>query len=495
MVNLINSKLFLILFSSILTGLAQHFSILGFITWFSLTPFILVLMQIDSYKEVVKYSFIWGFFYNLISVYWIATNIGTVFFIGCISMILTVFVLSVNSILVSLIWIKIKKYFSFNSLYFLPFVWISIDYLRTYGSLGFPWINLANTQTNYFFLIQNAEIFGIYGITFWIILINCLFVALFYNKIKSHLIIVVLLFPFLSGFVLYSRLDINKDESIKASLVQPNVTLFNKSQPNYAKKNLDYLIEKTNFSILDGSNLIIWPESAVPFYNLQDPVTLDYLSKKLFNNNDVSLLSGDITYVNNQIFNSSVLLNKDGISEIYHKQRLVPMGEYVPLSNIFTSLRNINFGQTNFSIGIDDVLFEVNDKKFSSLICFESTFPEINRRHADMGADFFVYLVNDGWYTSIPEPRQHAKQSIFRAIENRKSVLRCANTGITMVVSPSGEVEQQTKLNTQDVITTFISKANTITFYTKFGNIFVYLMLTITMLLFAYSLYKNENNN
>ena len=64
-----------------------------------------------------------------------------------------------------------------------------------------------------------------------------------------------------------------------------------------------------------------------------------------------------------------------------------------------------------------------------------------------------------------------------------------------MVVSPAGELEQQTKLNTQDVITTFISKANTITFYTKFGNIFVYLMLTITMLLFAYSLYKNENNN
>jgi len=495
MVYLINSKLFLVLFSSILTGLAQHFSVLGFLAWFSLAPFILVLIQIDTFKETIKYSFIWGFVYNIISVYWISTNIGTVFFIGCISMLLTVLILSFNSIIVSIIWLKIRKCFSFNSLYLLPFVWISVDYLRTYGSLGFPWISIANTQTNYFYLIQNAEIFGIYGIAFWIVLINCLLLSLFYNKIRIHTIIIVFLLPFLSGFILYSRLNIEVDESIKASLIQPNVTLFNKSKPSYAKKNLDNLIAKTNSSILEGSNLIIWPESAVPFYNLQDPITLEYISKKVFKTEDVFLLSGDITYVNNRIYNSSVLFNQKEISNIYHKQRLVPMGEYVPFSDIFTSLQNINFGQTNFSIGIDDVLFDVNGQKFSSLVCFESTFPEINRRHANLGADFFVYLVNDGWYTSIPEPRQHAKQSIFRAIENRKSVLRCANTGISMVVSPTGKIDIKTQLNTEDVITTFISKTNTITFYTKYGNIFIYLMLIITVLLLMYSIYKNEDNS
>ena len=131
----------------------------------------------------------------------------------------------------------------------------------------------------------------------------------------------------------------------------------------------------------------------------------------------------------------------------------------------------------------------------STISLVKSTFPEINRRHSYKGADFLVYLVNDGWYTSIPEPRQHAKQSIFRAIENRKSVLRCANTGISMIVSPTGEVEQQTNLNVEQVITTFISKTNTITFYTKYGNIFIRFMLIITMILFFYSLYKNEDNS
>ena len=192
MVSLINSKLFLVLFSSIFSGLAQHFSVLGFLTWFSLVPFILVLIQIDTFKETIKYSFIWGFVYNIISVYWISTNIGTVFFIGCISMILTVLILSINSIIVSIIWLKLRKCFSFNSLYLLPFVWISVDYLRTFGSLGFPWISIANTQTNYFYLIQNAEIFGIYGIAFWIVLINCLLLALFYNKIRIIIIIILI---------------------------------------------------------------------------------------------------------------------------------------------------------------------------------------------------------------------------------------------------------------------------------------------------------------
>jgi apolipoprotein N-acyltransferase len=334
-----------------------------------------------------------------------------------------------------------------------------------------------------------------YGISFWVVLINCLILALFYNRLNIIKIIFVFFSPFLLGFLLYSRLDVYIDESIKASLIQPNVNLFDKSNAGYAKKNLDNLIEKSNLSLLDGSNLVIWPESAIPFYNLQNPITLEYISKKVESDSNIFLLSGDITYFDDKIFNSSVLVDNGVISTVYHKQRLVPMGEYVPLSYYFKKFQEINFGQTNFEAGVNDVIFEAGDHKFSSLICFESTFPEINRRHAKKGAQFFVYLVNDGWYTTIPEPRQHAKQSIFRAIENRRSILRCANTGISMIISPLGIVEQQTSLNKEDVITTFITKTNTITFYTKYGNIFVYLMLLITMILFFYSVYKNENNS
>ena len=180
---------------------------------------------------------------------------------------------------------------------------------------------------------------------------------------------------------------------------------------------------------------------------------------------------------------------------MYHKRQPVPLAEYVPLSSTFNYLKSLNIGSANFSKGEEDKVFRIDGVAFTSMICFESTFPEINRRHAKKGADYFIYLVNDGWYTKITEPRQHTKQSIFRAIENRNTVLRCANTGITAVIDPSGIIREKTELNSENVITTFIKKTNRITFYTLYGNVFAYLMLTITCMLFLISFYKHEEKN
>jgi len=493
MVYLRNNKIFLIILSGFLTGISQHFQSLGFLAWFSLAPLFFVFIQIHSYKKIVKYSFLWGLTYNLISVYWIALNIGTNIYVGTLSMIITVLILSLNTIFIGVVWFEIKKFLNVKAIYTLPLVWTYIEYIKSYGVLGFPWISLANTQTEYFYLIQNAEYVGIYGISFWIVMINVFVYKLVNKPIRKYLFrfLIALIFPFISGFLILMNIELYENNEFKVSLIQPNISLDDKWDPKFAKKNFDNLIAKTKISIDEGSALIVWPESALPSQYGNNHSNIN----SLFNGNDVHLLLGDVTRENDKLYNSSVLLNKEGIKQIYNKKQLVPMGEYVPFSNYIKVLQNINLGQGNFSSGVNDVIFTVNNNKFSSLICFESTFPDINRVHAKKGADFFVYLVNDGWYTSIPEPRQHAKQSIYRAIENRKSVLRCANTGLSMVISPLGEILKQTELNTEDRITTFISRTNTITFYTKYGNVFAYLMLIITMILLFYSIYKNEKNN
>ena len=149
MVYLQNNKLFLVILSGFLTGLSQHFSSIGFVNWFSLIPLIIVYTQIPSYKKIVIYSFLWGFTYNIITVYWIAFNIGTNIYIGTLSMVITVLILSVNTVLVGVIWFKIRNLLKNKFIYALPLVWVSIEYIRSYGVLGFPWINLANTQTKY----------------------------------------------------------------------------------------------------------------------------------------------------------------------------------------------------------------------------------------------------------------------------------------------------------------------------------------------------------
>ena len=128
-------------------------------------------------------------------------------------------------------------------------------------------------------------------------------------------------------------------------------------------------------------------------------------------------------------------------------------------------MKNVNIGVANNSSGAEDVVFNLDGKKFSSLICYESTFPEINRRHVKKGAQFITFLVNDAWYTTWPEPEQHAKQSILRAIENRKSVVRCANTGISLVINPLGEITERLDLNLDGSITTNINTNNYIKRY------------------------------
>ena len=240
--------------------------------------------------------------------------------------------------------------------------------------------------------------------------------------------------------------------------------------------------------------MILWPEAALPFHNINNGKTFTYIKEKLLLKNNISILSGDITNNDNKVYNSVVLFNKDGVKSIYNKQRPVPLAEQVPLSETFPFLSNINLGVANYSSGKKDILFNLKNYKFSSLICYESVFPEINRRHVNKGADFITFLVNDAWYEYGPEPEQHARQSIFRAIENRKSVLRCANTGISMIIDPRGEVVQKTKLNTEAVMIDNIKGTNYKTFYTKFGNIFAQVLFFIVGVLFLKTLFRYEKN-
>ena len=206
-------------------------------------------------------------------------------------------------------------------------------------------------------------------------------------------------------------------------------------------------------------------------------------------------MTGDITFEDKNTYNSVVLFNEQGIIDIYKKQLPVPLAEQVPLSDTFPKLKKINIGVANYSSGNEDVVFSLENQSFSSLICYESTFPEINRRHVKKGADFITFLVNDAWYTNWPEPSQHAKQSIYRAIENRRTVLRCANTGISLVIDPLGRIVKELPLNEEGELSIYINKVNGMTFYTKFGNVFSFILLIIIGLLLIRTYLVNEKKS
>ena len=119
------------------------------------------------------------------------------------------------------------------------------------------------------------------------------------------------------------------------------------------------------------------------------------------------------------------------------------------------------------------------------MVCFESTFPQLNRKFIKKGAEALIYVINDGWYETNPEPKQHAKQAIFRAIEFRRPVIRCANTGISQVIDSKGNIKKEIKLNKSGVINASIIPSKELTFYAKYGDVFSILNILVLVVMFA----------
>ena len=485
----------LILLSAIIVGISQHLPTFGFLSWFGLIPFLKVIYLEYNRNQLLKYSFLWGIVYNLVVVFWLSTNIGTTPIIAFIIMVVAVLILSLNIILISLLWYYSRDFSKKYSMIFLAIFWVVIEYIRSYGLLGFPWVSLANSQTNYLYLIQNAEYTGIYGITFWILCVN-IFVFKFLqskNKFQYLYYLILLILPWFSGYFLYhnDNLKNEKSEFLSITVVQPNIGLTTKRDFQNKDDLLNALIDSTRNNILSNTDLVVWPESAMPFHSIQSH-HVSYFLPRLFIN-DIHLLTGNIFYNGDNYYNSSVLVNKNGLQGLYNKRQLVPLAEHFPFSENFDFLKNINIGQANFSKGKEDYVFKVGDYRFASLICIESTFPDINRRHVNMGIDAMIYLVNDGWYLTPPEPEQHARQAIFRAIENRIPVIRCANTGISQIINSKGIVEQRIDLNKFGTMHVEINKNSyDKTFYTRFGNVFSLILLLISVSILILSRFKNE---
>ena len=145
-----------------------------------------------------------------------------------------------------------------------------------------------------------------------------------------------------------------------------------------------------------------------------------------------------------------------------------------------------------FSIGKENKIFDYNETKFGSVVCYESTFPWLVNEFVKQGAEFMIIVTNDGWYETAPEPQQHAKQSIYRAIENRKPIIRCANTGISMIIDQVGNIKQSLELNKTGSIRASIIPNKKITFYLKYGDYLIQSIGVLLLISLLIPIYKKD---
>jgi apolipoprotein N-acyltransferase len=168
---------------------------------------------------------------------------------------------------------------------------------------------------------------------------------------------------------------------------------------------------------------------------------------------------------------------------LYNKLHLVPFAEYIPLSGQFPSLKNLNFGQGNFSHGTEYTVFKWKNTKFSNLICYESSIPKIVRKFIQNGANLITIQTNDGWLGKSAGPYQHYDIAKIRAIENRVPVIRSANTGISGLILANGISINEQPVGKTAVFTVSVPIGEAGSFYSQYGDVFALICFVIFLLL------------
>lgn len=429
----------------------------GFLNYFSLVPLLIIWLNRDV-KTSAAMTYLSAITANFIAFYWMGLNKGTAPLIAFSSLVGAVFYLALFWLIVGVGVSFIQKKMKMGLLLF-PFIWVAMEYLRSFGPMGFPWSDLALTQVFLLPMIQTADVTGSAGIALYICIINGLvYGALIEKNPKLYIIGAVGLWGIVFGIGSWrlNAIDIISETSqFKVAVIQPNVDPVQKWDESYKNKLVTLMDSLTNEAMIKEPDFVLWPESALPAY-LRISRNYRYPIRQKVKQYGIPLLAGTIDMEsdnnNRYYYNGAILFNADGSMEMYHKLLLVPFAEYIPFSDTFPILKKLNFGQGNFDHGNEYTIFKIKDVRFSNMICYESSFPRIARNFIKRGADFLTVETNDAWSGDAPGVYQHLKHAQLRAVENRVPIVRSANTGISAIIAPSGRVLEQLDFGEQGIL-------------------------------------------
>jgi apolipoprotein N-acyltransferase len=384
---------------------------------------------------------------------------------------------------------------------------VLLEYIRAYLFTGFPWALLGYSQYLNLTLIQIADLTGAWGVSFLVMMGN---VAV-WSCLKSPGSFLVRLrkctLPLLCvlAALIYGWLAIEEDLSAKTkksslgpkiSVIQGNIAQELKWDVNAKAYILQKYFRFTELAATDGPDLVIWPEAASPGILGEEPwcwIDIFSLARRL----NTPLIIGTVTREQDKYFNSALLVDRTEKAGLrYDKLHLVPFGEFVPLKKFLPFLETV-VPIGDISRGREYTIFEIRDRlqplsktarKFAVLICFEDLFPELSREFTKRGIDFLVNITNDAWYKKTAASYQHLQGSVFRAIENRRFLVRAANTGISGFIGSTGKILSIVKDASGQAI--FVDGYKTmrisvlgrgLSFYTRFGDIFIFLCLAFVL--------------
>lgn len=421
-----------------------------------------------------------------------------------------------------------KKYPRRISLWLFPFLWLAFEWFHSLGDLAYPWLTLGYTQAYNHFWIQIADIGGVWLLSFLIVLANVLILFFVedvqenrlrkFGKIALNKYLVafalVLIVPSVYGVFRSMDFDPSKllkqQDVVKVGIVQPNINPWRKWDTSPESQIAIHLkiqdsLKRANSDI----DLFVWSETAVTFLSLDVNAYHDFSEFYRFLERKFAILTGfaDFRFLSSDekpsfttkfylgdssrpynTYNSILLLNPDHSYQVYHKIRLTPFGEQIPYGEIFGFARSFlewNVGISSWAKGNEQNNLRVKTQRknflVAPIICIESIYPGFCREFVHRGASLMVIITNDGWYDHTFGPLQHYLIATFRAIENRRFIVRCANTGISGFICPNGESLARAPQYRQIGIAENVPLLSNQTIYTLYGDWIAYLAVAVAL--------------
>ena len=499
----------------------------GWMALFGIVP----LLCMERIATMLEKKRIWLYHYSAF-VLW---NAMTTFWVCNATVGGGLFAIFANAFQMSLIFglfrLSKKKFNGVLPYIFLMVTWIAWERFYFDAEISWPWLVLGNSFARSIWAIQWYEYTGTLGGSLWIWMTNLgifgMLVALsdgswarWNVKARAAAAIclsAVIAVPFAVSPSVGSGYDMQADEKLPVVIVQPNIDPYNKFQAMtqdqqnaiveaQIAKSLAYRKEDS----LAGPLLVLAPEtftSDIIVGQYERSRTWRRFTRFLSGYPGVSMLLGASSYdyiaADNapsytarqvgeglwvESHNSALMIDGNADTEIFHKSKLVVAVEHTPYPAIFCKIDDLLGGVMGRCVGQKAIsLLHSGDIPVGCAVCYESVYGEYYTGYIRKGARAMTIITNDAWWGDTPGYRQHLSYASLRAIETRRAIARCANTGISAIITPSGEITQPTPWWEQAVISGQLPLRDDITFFVAYGDItgrvctFMFILLLLAL--------------
>ncbi len=365
-------------------------------------------------------------------------------------------------------------------------VWVGLEFVRTHALSGFPWGVLGYSQYTNPLLVQMADLFGVLGISFVIVVCNGVVASAWplirnrkrFNKTWVALVCNLILPVLALGYGIYRLPQVKKEIAaappVKIAVIQGNIEQSQKWSPAFKTETVKRYGTLSRSSA--PADLIIWPETALPFYYGRDSVFSSQVDDIVRQARSPFLIGSPAAELDGETvryYNRAYMLNPMGFETGYYdKSHLVPFGEYVPFQDLLFFVKKITQEAGNFTPGTTGKKpLAFGGHSTGVLICFEILFPNIAREFVLNGADILTTITNDAWFGKTAAPTQHFAIAVLRAVETRRSLVRAANTGISGFILPTGEIKAATGLFEAAGLVRTVPALTRTSFFTRHGDL------------------------